>query len=187
MTANSELDELQNLIHGAFERNEHEPFFSAVHHLVRRHVANAVTDVAARDDIIQEIQLAAFQRLEVISKAKEPRHYILAIAANKCLQYRRSHARGINKRTQVNSEVLMAVESPMNGVTPDETREQVRRFLDSLPPDLETIAWSRFGEENTLEQISERTMMTVDMVRTRLKRIEQAFRTWRVEQRKSKQ
>ncbi len=145
--------------------------------LVRPIVKKKVFDADARDDVVQEVQIAVSKHLNKLLGKDDPRTFILAIARNKCLRHCRNQVTGDRKLVHANSEAIVTAEPsyiPEDGVEQAEEYAKLEEFIATLPPPLPTIVKLRFWKDQSFREIGEEVGLSQDRIRTLVLRFVEA-------------
>lgn len=162
--------------------------------LVRRHIGPMLA-VARRfvgpdlaDDIVQEAFLSAFRSLDSFRGGARIGTWLHRIVVNHCLMRLRRHRR----RPEVRIEELLPTFdetghhtrrvspwscTPEDRLEREETRAQVRDWIDQLPDAYRTVILLRDIEEYTTEQTADLLGVSREAVKIRLHRARLALRT----------
>ena len=168
-------DACRNLLDG------YDPLASEVDTLVRPMVTRKVNDVNSRIDVIQDVQVVVYERREWLKGTRKPTEVVRGIGMKKILHLHRYQKTGIRKVVSGNSETLASESGgvdPVKEVLNAEESELAEEFIQSLPPELRSIARLKITEEMTVAEICLETGLSRDVVRGRIERIKDAYRCW---------
>ena len=134
---------------------------------------NLITDSHRREDIAQEVFLAAFRRLDTFDpKRSRFSTWILTITRNKCLN-------AIKKKTPEFHNDLphpVRTQTPYDDAVGKEWLTRLDRALDDLPPRLKTVFVLAEIMDRPIEEIAEIEGIKHSSVRSRLSRAKKRLR-----------
>lgn len=141
-----------------------------------------VSDSAAREDLVQEVFLAAFERLPQLKNPSRFRPWLMRIAKAKLADYYRK--KGREKRYFVSSgpQHEEQVESPDSSWGPrersveGETLELLKDAMARLSASQRIVVYLKLWEGLSNEEIAERTGLEYGAVRVRLHRAMRSLR-----------
>lgn len=140
---------------------------------LRGYVAVLSADVAAVDDLSQEVFLRALQRLDRVADLEGFDRYLHGIARNVVKEHSRKHSRSCDRY-----ERLLEKTYPADVETSEDSEGMVhalRRCVEELPPRSRQILTLRYREERAADEIASRMAMNAGAVRVVLLRIRGAL------------
>jgi len=145
-----------------------------LHPLVIRIVRSHLPRRVAEEDLVQEIFLKMFTRLEQYQGAVPFPHWVSRIAVTTCIDQLRAQKRRPEFRwadlSENESDVLDAVLTNEDEVAPDDAlaaRELLHKLLDQLKPDDRMVIQLLDLEERSIAEISGLTGWSQSLVKVR--------------------
>ena len=134
------------------------------------------------EDIVQEVFLKAFRRLETFRAESPFEHWLTRLAVHTCYDFLREHQRNreqaISDFTPEDSNWLQNLpeDQPHDETSASAARALVHRVLEQLPPDARLIITLLEIEDRTVKEISQLTGWSVPLVKVRAFRARAALK-----------
>ncbi len=144
-----------------------EPVFAYVHRLVGARWA---------EDLVQEIFVRVYERLETYDHEREPRPWLFSIATNQVrMHWRRAGVRDAVRERDVDADSALAraeggPDAPPLGLERRETAERLRASVRALPEDLRIVVVLRAYEGLPYPEIGRALDVSTVAVRKRYSR-----------------
>ena len=125
---------------------------------------------AAAEDLTQDVFIAVYESLSRYDSQRSFTNWILRIATNLGLKYRRK------KRALPSDQIEISVESePLAGLLREERQQTVLAALDTLPEEQKLALWLFYFLDKSYAQIAEILDMPLHLVKIRLFRGKKAL------------
>lgn len=125
------------------------------------------------EDIVQEVFIKAFQRLETFRGDAPFEHWLMRLTVRTCIDFLRAHQR--------NRELSFTELSPEEGdwlervkAGPDDVRDDadaarrlIQRVLEQMPPEARMVITLQEIEEKSMKEIAELTGWSIALVKVR--------------------
>jgi RNA polymerase sigma-70 factor, ECF subfamily len=143
----------------------------ALRRYVPRHMSRALAARLTVDDVVQDVWLLVFERIERFSSdldEAEFNSYVLQIARHQLVDLARAHAS--HAQQQPLSDDPTASASRTGSVTKADDRRKLREAVDKLPADQAAIVRAIVYEGSSVRAAARAHAITEDVVRQRLVR-----------------
>jgi len=169
------MDETPRVTPEAVRRRDPQAIAALVrphHRALRGYVAALSADLAAVDDLTQEVFVRALERLDRVDALEDFAAFLRGIARNVVREHSRRRARRAARYEQFVEEALAGTEPPPGdpGLS-----QALRRCVDALPSRSRRLLDLRYVEERRAEDIGREMGMAAGAVRVVLLRIRDAL------------
>jgi RNA polymerase sigma-70 factor (ECF subfamily) len=149
------------------------------HRLVAKAVYDVVRDLAAVEDLIQDIFMKSFRKIHLYDPAQGRfTVWITTVARNEAINHlrRRKRSRHVSLDDTAPEGGFAPGERPSQQVSKKETTDKVMRVIRGLPEPARTILVKRIHEGRPFDEIARRLKQPVDTVKTIYYRNTEALR-----------
>lgn len=161
------LREIQNKNHFVFKR-----VFEELYPELVIYANGYLFDKASSEDVIQEVFVYLWEKSNKINLRTSLRAYLYSMARNRCLNVLK--AIHITDRSEILEEQVTPDRDYNPDGFPDEENkirhEQVLTVIENLPLKMRTIVELRFKENYRYKEIAEELNVSINTVKTQLKR-----------------
>ena len=162
---------------------EFENLVAAYQRLVFAACFSFTKNYFSAEDLAQETFMAAYRNLNRFD-GRNPKAWLVKIAANKCKDYLKS------PKNQPSGEMLDLLAdargSPEEQFLEEDAAGQVKRLCESLKEPYRLVALAYFCEEQKLSELARQTGENLKTLETRLQRAKKLLRTlWKEESREA--
>jgi RNA polymerase sigma-70 factor, ECF subfamily len=136
---------------------------------VKRLVYSYVKNWSAAEDLVQEVFITVFQKLDTLKKGESEKAWIFSIAANKAKDYLRSWH--YKKLLLTNTFTAKAnAETPEHWLIQQQEKTELSEAIFSLPVKYREVIIFYYYQELKIEEISKVLKINSSTIRTRLSR-----------------
>jgi RNA polymerase sigma-70 factor, ECF subfamily len=136
---------------------------------VKRLIYSYVKSWSAAEDLVQEVFITVFQKMDTLEKETSAKAWILSIAANKAKDYLRSwHYKKLLFTNTFSSN--SKTESPEHYLLKQQQKTELSEAVFALPVKYREVIIFFYYQELKIEEISEVLGMNSSTIRTRLTR-----------------
>lgn len=146
--------------------------------VVMRFIYSMIKDKQISEDITQEVFITVYNKLYTFDSKYKFYSWILRIAKNKCID----HIRKYSKINETNIDEMLGISSkeisPENIIEFKETKEIVRRYINSLGELDKQIIMLRYSSNVTFGEISKILDISESSVKRRYYKIKEQFKKY---------
>lgn len=146
--------------------------------VVMRFIYSMIKDKQISEDITQEVFITVYNKLYTFDSKYKFYSWILRIAKNKCID----HIRKYSKINETNIDETLGISSkeisPENIIEFKETKEIIRRYINSLGELDKQIIMLRYSSDVTFSEISKILDISESSVKRRYYKIKEQFKKY---------
>lgn len=146
--------------------------------VVMRFIYSMIKDKQISEDITQEVFITVYNKLYTFDSKYKFYSWILRIAKNKCID----HIRKYSKINETNIDEMLGISSkeisPENIIEFKETKEIIRRYINSLGELDKQIIMLRYSSDVTFSEISKILDISESSVKRRYYKIKEQFKKY---------
>lgn len=135
-----------------------------------RVVHAVVKDESRAEDIVQEVFIRYYLRLDAFEGRSSVKTYLYRIAMNECKNYFKSWSYRKLEITEFFSHLLISKQTPEEDLLHAETTGSVAEMVSALPRKYREVIWLHYYAELSVAEISDVLECPVNTVKTRLAR-----------------